>query len=91
MYWPAQVLQETGELLLVKYDNGDQEWVQKEDIQPTAAPVSHGREKKPLQRGEFVEVHNNSKTDPAEWVGLVKAVGRESYKVDFQYTSICIV
>ena len=91
MYWPAQVLQETRELLLVKYDNGDQEWVQKEDIQPTAAPVNHGREKKPLQRGEFVEVHNNSKTDPAEWVGLVKAVGRESYKVDFQYISICIV
>ena len=81
MYWPAQILQDEGSKLLVSYDNGDQDWVQEEDLQPTSAPVTHGREKKPLQRGEFVEVHNNSDTDPAEWVGLIKKTGKNSHTV----------
>ena len=81
MYWPAQVLLADGNLLMVSYDNGEKMWVQEEDCQPTSTPVTHGRERKALQRGEFVEVHNNSATDPAEWVGLIKKVGQKAHTV----------
>lgn len=55
-------------------------------VQPSEVPLRHGEEADRLEVGEFVEVHNNSKTDPAEWLGKVVGVlGNDVYEIDYPF------
>lgn len=81
MYWPAEILEKTAKGYRVLYDNGDKDLVDADQICPSEHPTEFGKEEIPLQVGEFVEIHNNSKTDPAAWIGLIKKVQGTSFVV----------
>lgn len=85
-YWPAAVLQRLPQGgLQVEYDNGDRERVDLENVFPLVSPIEFGGEALPLQVGEFVEVSNDSKTDPCAWLGKVAAVGEKKLLVDYPF------
>jgi hypothetical protein len=44
MYWPVKILSVNGSRVRVKYDNGEEEAVQIEHLQPATAPVDFGKE-----------------------------------------------
>ncbi len=81
MYWPAEILDQTAKGYRVQYDNGDKDLVDRDQVSPAEHPTEFGKEVIPLHVGEFVEVHNNSKTDPAAWIGVVKKVRGSSFVV----------
>jgi hypothetical protein len=81
MYWPAVILEKTSKGFRVQYDNGDKENVDEDQVSPFAHPVEFGKEEAPLHVGEFVEVFNNSKTDPAAWIAVIKKVQGDSFVV----------
>lgn len=76
-YWPASVHRKGTNFLEVEYDNGEREKVDPDNIFPFDVPIEFGKETTPLMVGEFVEVSNNSKTDPCAWVGCVKTLGKK--------------
>jgi hypothetical protein len=81
MYWPAEILDKTAKGYRVQYDNGDKDLVDSDQVSPAEHPTEFGKEEIPLHVGEFVEVHNNSKTDPAAWIGVIKKVQGSSFVV----------
>lgn len=86
MYWPAKVVKHTSEGYEVQYDNGDKELVLSENVSPFTPPINFGEEGCTLQVGEFCEVFNGSKTDPAAWVGKVKRIAkRGTYTVSYPF------
>lgn len=85
MYWPVKILARAGEGLKVQYDNGEIEVVSLEHIHPAEPPVDFGSEILPLQVGEFVEVFNQSKHDPAAWLAKVYQENRETYEVEYPF------
>lgn len=84
-FWPALLLGvgSSRDKRRVRYDNGDEEEVHIEHISPNdTLPVDFGQETTELQRGEFCEVHNGSKTDPCAWLGrVVKRVPRSRHYI----------
>eukprot|EP00879_Flechtneria_rotunda_P004466 GHRR01004719.1.p1 GENE.GHRR01004719.1~~GHRR01004719.1.p1 ORF type:complete len:289 (+),score=64.22 GHRR01004719.1:75-941(+) len=76
-YWPATVLKKGANSLTVEYDNGEREKVDPDNIFPYEVPIDFGKEAQPIEVGEFVEVSNNSKTDPCAWVGVCATVGQK--------------
>eukprot|EP00882_Tetradesmus_deserticola_P007676 GHRQ01008084.1.p1 GENE.GHRQ01008084.1~~GHRQ01008084.1.p1 ORF type:complete len:298 (+),score=94.86 GHRQ01008084.1:104-997(+) len=76
-YWPASVQRKGTNFLEVQYDNGEREKVDPDNIFPFDVPIEFGKETNPLTVGEFVEVSNNSKTDPCAWVGCVESIGKK--------------
>lgn len=86
MYWPAEILEKTAKGYRVLYDNGDKDLVDADQIVPADYPTDFGKDKIPLQVGEFVEVHNNSKTDPAAWIGCIKKIQGTSFVVRSPFT-----
>ncbi|KAF6256461.1 hypothetical protein COO60DRAFT_106376 [Scenedesmus sp. NREL 46B-D3] len=76
-YWPASVQRKGTNFLEVQYDNGEREKVDPDNIFPFDVPIEFGKESSPLVVGEFVEVSNNSKTDPCAWVGCVESIGKK--------------
>lgn len=88
MYWPAVIIDknERAAEFRVRYDNGSDEWVPMDYVQPSEVPLGYGEEGDPYEPGEFVEVFNDSKTDPAEWLGvIVRAAAGENYIVDYPF------
>ena len=86
MFWPARLTAEVGkDKATVVYDNDDVENVLRENIQPAQCPVDFGKEDTPLQVGEFCEVFNGSKTDPAAWIARVKEAGKATYVVKYPF------
>lgn len=83
-YWPATVLSKGENFLEVEYDNGEREKVDPDNIFPFDVPISFGEESQPLEVGEFVEVSNNSDTDPCAWVGVVDKLGK-TIKVKYPF------
>jgi hypothetical protein len=53
MYWPVTILSVFGSRVTVKYDNGEEEVVQVEHLQPDTAPVDFGKEAIPFQVRPF--------------------------------------
>lgn len=45
MYWPVTILSVNGSEVTVKYDNGEEEVVEVEHLQPGTTPVDFGKEK----------------------------------------------
>lgn len=84
-YWPASVLTKGQNFLEVEYDNGDRERVDPDNIFPFDFPIGFGEEQQPLEVGEFVEVSNNSKTDPCAWLGCVAEIGATKIKVKYPF------
>eukprot|EP00884_Botryococcus_braunii_P015567 jgi/Botrbrau1/2694/Bobra.0203s0037.1 len=85
MYWPAEILDKTAKGYRVQYDNGDKDLVDRDQVSPAEHPTEFGKEEIPLHVGEFVEVHNNSKTDPAAWIGVIKKVQGSSFVVSYPF------
>ncbi|DBB17636.1 TPA: hypothetical protein ACH3X3_002680 [Trebouxia sp. C0006] len=85
MYWPAKVVKQTSEGYEVQYDNGDKEMVLSEHVSPFNPPFKFGEEGCSLQVGEFCEVFNGSKSDPAAWVGKIKKVNKKTTTVSYPF------
>ncbi|GMH33967.1 hypothetical protein BSKO_01801 [Bryopsis sp. KO-2023] len=84
-YWPAKVTEQSEGGFHVEYDNGDTEVVDAENVSPASVPVDFGEESVRLQVGEYCEVFNDSKTDPAAWLARVQKVGRGRYTIEFPF------
>lgn len=83
MYWPAVFVKKSfGGKIRVKYDNGEEDDVDVENISPSNLPIDFGKETSRLEVGEFCEVFNNSSTDPAAWLGRVSKVNKKTYTVN---------
>ncbi|DBA70283.1 TPA: hypothetical protein ACH3X2_012180 [Trebouxia sp. C0005] len=85
MYWPAKVVKQTSEGYEVQYDNGDKDMVLSENVSPFNPPFKFGEEGCSLQVGEFCEVFNGSKSDPAAWVGKIKKVNKKTTTVSYPF------
>eukprot|EP00878_Enallax_costatus_P007081 GHUV01007420.1.p1 GENE.GHUV01007420.1~~GHUV01007420.1.p1 ORF type:complete len:329 (+),score=78.93 GHUV01007420.1:106-987(+) len=83
-YWPAKVVRKTSRYLEVEYDNGERDKCDPDNIFPHDVPIDFGKEVYDLQVGEFVEVSNNSTTDPCAWLGCVASVGKK-YLIDYPF------
>ena len=55
------------------------------NCQPANVPVDFGAEKEPFKPGEFVEVSNNSKTDPATWFAKIVEVKKTNCMVEYPF------
>mmetsp|Transcript_16396 Transcript_16396/g.33714 ORF Transcript_16396/g.33714 Transcript_16396/m.33714 type:complete len:449 (+) Transcript_16396:173-1519(+) len=86
MFWPARMTAKIGsDKATVEYDNGDVENVLLANCQPANRPTDFGKEDKALRAGEFVEVFNNSKTDPASWFARIKEVRKTTCIVEYPF------
>mmetsp|Transcript_9280 Transcript_9280/g.16376 ORF Transcript_9280/g.16376 Transcript_9280/m.16376 type:complete len:236 (-) Transcript_9280:621-1328(-) len=86
-YWPVRVLAKAGKAkYTVEYDNMEQEDVLQEHLSTIDVPVAFGKEKIPLQPGEFVEESNGSKTDPCAWLAMiVQHLANGKYMVNYPF------
>ncbi|DBA79906.1 TPA: FACT complex subunit, variant 2 [Trebouxia sp. C0004] len=85
MYWPAKVVKQISQGYEVQYDNGDKDMVLSENVSPFNPPFKFGEEGWSLQVGEFCEVFNGSKSDPAAWVGKIKKVNKKTTTVSYPF------
>ncbi|QDZ19161.1 hypothetical protein HOP50_02g16750 [Chloropicon primus] len=86
MFWPAKMIEMKGtDKAVVEYDNGDRETTSLENCQPFKFPGEFGGEKRPLAEGEYVEVSNNSKSDPAAWFARIVKVKKVNCEVEYPF------
>lgn len=87
MFWPARLIAQVrgSDKGTVEYDNEDVEIVLFSNCQPANVPVDFGAEKEPFKPGEFVEVSNNSKTDPATWFAKIVEVKKTNCMVEYPF------
>ena len=86
MFWPAKMTEAVGtEKAMVEYDNGDVGTELVKNFQPEHAPVEFGEEKKGFKVGEYCEVSNSSKSDPAAWFGKIVKVNKATCTVTYPF------
>ncbi|KAK9833382.1 hypothetical protein WJX81_000396 [Elliptochloris bilobata] len=84
MFWTATVVKKTNSSYKVVYDNGEVAKVDIEDVF-LLPPIAFGEDEHPLQAGEFCEVSNDSESDPAEWLAVIRRPQGASYLVTYPF------